>query len=61
MTQRYITLFRKPAPNQLDWDFYISEDADEMRRVVANIADQGIHQYSTYSLGDRIVDRSSVY
>lgn len=50
--QRYITVWRKPEPNILDWDFYISEDRDEVSKVVANIIPQGVRQYTTYPIGD---------
>ena len=59
--QRYITIWRKPAPNILDWDHHISEDIEEVGRVVANLKQQGIRQYSTRPIGERVAEHSSEF
>ena len=61
MTQQYITLWRKPAPDNLDWDFHVSLHLSDAETVVANIKARGVHQYRTYTIGDHIADLSSEY
>lgn len=61
MNQRCVTLWRKADGNMLDWDFYVSESLEEAARVVANIREQGVLQYSTYPIGERVADMSSEY
>lgn len=53
--QRYITTWRKRAPDSpLDWDHYVSEDEAEAERVVDNLKAQGVWQYNTFKLGERV-------
>ena len=61
MTDRYIAIWRNPAPGNLDWDHYVSEDRKEAERVVVTIKIRGVHQFSTYAIGDRLPDLSSEY
>lgn len=62
MSDRYVTVWRKPAPgNIFEWDFYISESRQEAERVVGNVIKQNVHQYGTYPLGERVVELSSEY
>ena len=61
MTDRYITVWRNPAPGNLDWEHYVSEDRKEAERVVENIKAQGVHQFWTYAIGLRLPDLSSEY
>lgn len=59
---RYIALWRCTEPERvLDWEFYVSESMDDAERVVANLLKQGVHQYRTYKLGDRLENLSSAY
>lgn len=58
---RYIVLWRKPAPDNLDWDFYVCEDTEGVERVIDQIKKQGVHQYRTYELGEKFPDLSSEY
>ena len=55
---KFITLWRKPAPHFLDWDFHVSlHDGDE-KRVFENLQKQGIRQISTYRLGEHLPELS---
>ena len=58
---RYITTWRKPAPNVLDWGHHTSEDIEEVERLVDNLLDRGVHQYRTYELGGSVARLSSTY
>ena len=59
--QRYITVWRKPAPDVLDWDFHTTEVRSEIPALIANLKGRGVHQYHTYPIGDKIADFSSEY
>lgn len=61
MTKRHIVLFRKPAPNVLDWDLHVVEHEENIERVIENIKNQGVHQYHTYELGAQLKEFSSEY
>lgn len=58
---RYITTWRKPAPDMLDWDHHVSEDKAEAERVIENIKSRGVHQYHTFELGPQVKELSSAY
>ena len=59
MTQRYIICWRKiPPEHVLDWDHYVAFSLDEARTTVANLGKQGVKQYYTAPLGDRIPELS---
>ncbi len=59
---RYIVLWRKAPPdNVLDWDQAFCFDLDEVKQVVKNITDQGVHQYRTIALGGKVTELSSEY
>lgn len=60
MSERYITMWRK-TDDVLDWDFHVSESRADAEQVVRNITRQGVHQYSTRQLGDKVEDLSSAY
>ena len=59
--QRYITMWRKTGENVLDWDFQVSENLDEVTRVVENIKKQGVLQYSTYTIGNKVFQHSCAF
>ncbi len=59
--QRYITMWRKTGENVLDWDFQVSENLDEVTRVVENIKKQGVLQYSTYPIGNKVFQHSCAF
>lgn len=61
MAQRYVTTWRKPAPDQFDWDFYVSDSLEQATKVVANILEEGVHQYHTWPIGEMVTDLSSEY
>ena len=56
---RCITTWRR-KDRPLDSDYYVSENEDEARRVVHNLEQQGIREYRTFPLGDRLDHLSSV-
>ena len=58
--QRYITTWRK-RDQVLEWDHYVSEDVTELASVVRNLTSQGVKQYNTFPIGDRVADMSSEY
>lgn len=59
MTQgKYITVWRKPAPDFLEWDFHVSFHDDELPHVVRNLEKQGVRQFSTYPLSERMAEFS---
>ncbi len=49
--KRLITLYRKPAPDMLDWDFHITEPHEDVSRVIDHLVQQGVWQYSTWEIG----------
>lgn len=54
--QRYIITWRK-TPNMgnvLDWDFYVADGLDEAEKVVDNIKKQGVVQYYTSPIGNKL-------
>lgn len=55
MSTRFITVFRDPQ-NALDWDFHISENADELRQVHHNLAARGAKTGASYVLGEKVAD-----
>lgn len=55
---RHITIWRK-IDNPIDWDFYVSEDMQEAQDAVANLVKQGVKKFTTFPIGDRVVDLSS--
>ena len=59
--QRYVTMWRKTGGSVLDWDVQVSESLLEAERVVENITAQGVHQYSTYPIGECVENLSSKY
>ena len=59
--RRYITTWRKPPPNVLDWSHHASEDEWEAAQVVANLKAQGVHQFHTFRLGEMLPKLSSEY
>lgn len=59
--QRYVTMWRKTGDLVLDWDVHVSEDLDEVSKVVKNLENQGVHQFSTYPIGKQISEFSSKY
>lgn len=61
MSDRYITTWRKPAPDQIDWDFHVSDSLEEVNKVVENILKQGVHQYHTWPIGEMVTELSSEY
>ena len=61
MNERYITTWHKPWPNIFEWDYHVSEDLQEVARVVANLKEQGVHQYNTWKLGGEVVEHSTAY
>ena len=63
MTQcRYIVVWRKAPPDSiLKWGHHPCLDIDEAKQVVKNITAQGVKQYRTYALGDKVDDLSSAY
>lgn len=58
---RYITTWRKPAPDTFDWDHCTCGSLDETERLVANLKKLGVHQYHTFTLGDQLPELSSDY
>ena len=42
---RYVTMWRKLAPDFLDWDFHVSADECERDQVIKNITERGVKQY----------------
>ena len=61
MTQRYITTWRKPAPDILDWDHYVSHSLEGVDRLIVNIRKLGVNQFHTYPIGDIMPDYSSEF
>ena len=61
MTDRCITVWRKLAPNNLDWDHYVSDSREDAEITIANLRAKGVRQFSTYPIGDRLPDLSSEY
>ena len=61
MAQRYVTTWRKPAPDQLDWDHHVSDSIEEVEKVIANIKQRGVHQYHTWPIGELVTEHSSEY
>ena len=59
--QRYITTWRKPTPDFLEFEHFFSESLSEAEAVVANIKKQGVRQFGTYKLGDLVLDLTSEY
>lgn len=59
--QRFITTWRKPAPDQFDWDYATSDSVEDLDRLLENIKSRGVHQYHTYPIGDMISEKSSSY
>ena len=58
--QRYITTWRKRPPESvLDWDHYVSEDDAELEGVIKNLKAQGVKQWNTFRLGERVASQSS--
>lgn len=55
---RYITVWRKPAPDSFEWDFYVSQSREEASNVVANIIPRGVKQFTTYPIGEADVELS---
>ena len=58
MSGHYITTWRKPAPNVLDWDHHVSFNRADAETVVRNLKAQGIRQFHTYPLGEQIAELS---
>lgn len=58
---RYITMWRKTEGEVLDWSHEVTGDQVMAQRLVANLKDQGVHQYHTYKLGAFAADLSSEY
>lgn len=58
--QRYIITWRKTAAmgSVLDWDHYVAFSLEEAETAVANIKKQGVIQYYTAPLGDKIDELS---
>jgi hypothetical protein len=56
--QRFITLWRKTGEQCLDWDFHVSDFADEVPCVILNLKAQGVRQFSTYCLGEKVAEHS---
>lgn len=61
--QRYIVAWRKtPAMGSfLEWDHYVAFSLDEAETTVGNLLNQGVKQYYTAPLGQRITELSSEY
>ena len=57
----WIVLWRKPPPNNLDWDFQTAQSLEEAETIIRNIKKLGVHQYRTRPLGDAIRSLSSEY
>lgn len=51
---RLITLWQKTNELCLDWDFHISENAHELREILATLGKQGVRQITTYRLGPKV-------
>lgn len=60
MSVRYITTWRKPD-KPLEWDHYVSEDALEAERAVANLKERSVIQFHTYELGSQVQKLSSEF
>ena len=60
MTDRSITLWRK-VDDVFEWDFHISITLGDAETVVKNLKDQGVKQYTTYPIGDSVVELSSTF
>lgn len=62
MQCRYIVVWRKAPPDSiLEWDQHFCLDLDEAKQVVKNITAQGVKQYRTYAIADKVDDLSSEY
>lgn len=61
MGQRYVVTWRKPAPDQFDWDHDFCDSIQQVEKIVAILLKDGVHQYSTYPIGDRDPIFSSSY
>jgi hypothetical protein len=61
MSQRYVTTWRKPAPDQFDWNHHVSDSIEEVEKVIANIKQRGVHQYHTWPIGELVTEHSSEY
>jgi len=60
MSGKYITLWRK-VDEVLEWDFHTSLDIETARRVVKNLQGQGVKQYSTFPIGERVNELSATF
>ena len=60
MEQRYITAWRR-TDDILKWDHHVSENKRDLEEVIKNITKQGVHQYITFELGDKVLEFSSTY
>lgn len=58
--QRYIVCWRK-TDHILDWEHHVAFSLDDAQTTVRNIKAQGVRQYYTAPLGDRIPELSSEY
>jgi len=57
---KFITIWRK-TENILEWDFFTSRDLAQAEQVVSNLLAQGVKQYSTYPIGERVTNLSSEF
>ena len=54
----WITNWRKPPPDILEWDHYVSHSEREVKELLANLKRQGVKQFHTWPLGT-IIDEWS--
>jgi len=61
MESKFVLTWRKTGEELLDWGLDFFADECDLKRALANLKAQGVHQYATYRLAGRVPELSSEY
>jgi hypothetical protein len=61
ISPKYIVLWRETGERMLDWSFHTTLDLDDSREAIRNLKKDGVRQYSTYKIAEKVDELSSEF